>query len=87
MGYKDNAVLTSGRYTLAGGTAGIYWSIGYDISISRNLALGFQLSLISGSLSKYKIFYGTRTEVIKLDKDAFENLSRIDISAGLRFNR
>ncbi|MDR1153926.1 MAG: hypothetical protein LBL04_04385 [Bacteroidales bacterium] len=87
LGYRNKMVSTSGKYTLKGGTAGIYWNIGYDIGISRNLALVFQLSLTSGALSEYKISNGTRTEVVTLEKDSYENLSRIDLSVGLRFGK
>jgi len=40
-----------------------------------------------GVLSQYEISDGRRTETVKLDKDAYENLSRVDISVGLRFNK
>jgi hypothetical protein len=87
LGYHNKAFFTLEKFTLKGGTTGLYWNIGYDIGISQNLVLGFQLSLISGLSSEYKRSNGTRMEVIKLEKDAHENLSRIDLSVGLRFGK
>jgi hypothetical protein len=87
LGYRDKALFASEELTLKGGTAGFYWNIGYDIGISQHIALGFQLSLISGLLSEYKSSNGTYTQVIKLDKDTRENLSRIALSVGLRFGK
>jgi hypothetical protein len=85
LGYHDKGVFASEKITLKGSTAGFYWNIGYDVGISKNLALGFQLSLISGLLSEYKKSNGIYTEVIKFEKNEYENLSRIDLSIGLRF--
>lgn len=86
MGYKDKTVLIT-DYTIKGNTLGLCWDIGYDIGISENLAIGFQFSYMIGTLTKYELFDGTKTETIKLEKDNYESLSRIDLSIGLRFNK
>ncbi|MDR2651313.1 MAG: hypothetical protein LBC68_03230 [Prevotellaceae bacterium] len=49
--------------------------------------MGFQLSLIAGSLNQFKLTDGNRTEIIKFEKNNYENLFRIDLSIGLRFNK
>jgi hypothetical protein len=87
LGYRDKGVFALEELTLKGSTAGFYWNIGYDIGISQHMALGFQLSLLSGLLSEYKRSNGTYTQVIELDKDTRENLSRIALSVGLRFGK
>ncbi|MDR1347133.1 MAG: autotransporter outer membrane beta-barrel domain-containing protein [Prevotellaceae bacterium] len=87
LGYKDKITLVSDTQTLKGNTLGFYVSVGYDIGISKNFALGFQLSVVTGSLNQFKLTDGNRTETIKLEKDKYENLSRIDLSIGLRFNK
>jgi len=86
MGYKNNGVLID-KLIIKGNTMGFSWDIGYDISLSEKFSLGLQLSLTSGVLSKLKFSDGIRTETIKLEKGEHENLSRIDFSIGLRFNR
>ncbi len=86
MGYKNNAVLIS-DYTIRGNSLGLSWDIGYDIGLSENFAIGFQFSWMVGTLTQVEISDGSRTETIKFDKENFENLSRIDLSIGLRFNK
>jgi hypothetical protein len=87
LGYRDKFSLISDKGTFKGGTVGFYMSVGYDISISKNLSLGFQLSAITGTLNQLKLTRGNQTETIKLGKDEYENLSRIDLSIGLRFSK
>jgi hypothetical protein len=88
MGYKDQSVLISDQYILKGNTVGTYLNIGYDIGVSPDLAIGFQLSLSTGNLTQFQVFEnGVYTETKKLEKGQYENLSRIDLSIGLRFNK
>jgi len=86
MGHSKNAVLID-KYKITGSTVGISFDIGYDIGLSKNFSLGFQLSFLSGTMDKYNLSNGGQTETIKLEKGKYENLSRIDFSVGLRFNR
>lgn len=86
MGYMDKTVLIT-DYTIKGNTLGLCWDIGYDIGISKSMAIGFQLSYLIGTLTKYELNDGINTETIKLEKDNYENLSRIDLSIGLRFSK
>lgn len=86
MGYSNDKVIVD-KYKMTGSTLGLSLDIGYDIGLSENLALGFQVSLLTGVLSKYDWNDGTTTQTIKLEKDEYENLNRIDLSIGLRFNK
>lgn len=86
MGYTDKAVLIS-DFIIKGSTVGLCWDIGYDIGLTENLALGFQLSYMIGTLTQYDLSDGVNTETVKLEKDNYESLSRIDLSIGLRFNK
>jgi len=70
---------------LKGNTLGFSWDFAYDIRIAENLALGLQVSFVLGTLREYEITYLSRTETIELDKDNYDNISRIDLSLGLRF--
>jgi hypothetical protein len=87
MGYKDESELVSENFTIKGSTLGLCWEVGYDIGLSDKMAIGFQLSLMQGVLSRLKVSDGQQTQTIELEKDEYENLSRIDISVGLRFNK
>ncbi|WP_181307350.1 hypothetical protein [Rufibacter sp. XAAS-G3-1] len=85
LGYQDNAVLID-KFTIKGSTFGFSADIGYDMKISKNLGLGLQLSLVSGVLKEYEVSDGRSTQTVTLDEDSYENLARIDLSIGLRFN-
>lgn len=85
LGYKDKLDMDGQSITFTGGNIGYTTSIGYDIALSEKAALGFKLSIVSGSLSKMKFSLGPQQETLELEGDERENLSRINISVGLRF--
>ena len=72
---------------MTGSTLGISFDIGYDIGLSENLSLGFQLSVLSGTLFEYDWNDGSTTETINLEEGEYESLNRIDFSVGLRFGK
>lgn len=84
MGYSNDMVLID-KYKMSGSTAGYIIDIGYDIGLSERFALGFQLSLVSGTLFKYEWDDGITTETIELEEGEYESLNRLDLSVGLRF--
>lgn len=86
LGYKNNAMLID-HYTLEGSTVGFTWGVGYDLSLSRHTALGFQLSLLGGTLNKLNVDNGKTTRTMKLEKESYESLSRVDLTVGLKFNQ
>ena len=86
MGYSNDKVLID-KYKLNGSTLGLSLDISYDIGLSDNLSLGFQISYLKGTLLKYKLNHGSTTETIDLDEGEYESLNRIDFSVGLRFGK
>jgi hypothetical protein len=86
MTYKDEAVMVT-PFTITGETLGIGWDIGYDLMTTPNLAVGVQLSFIIGTLIEYEVSDGITTHTVKPEKESYENLSRIDLSLGIRFIR
>jgi hypothetical protein len=86
MGYNNNKVIVD-RYKMTGSTLGTSLDLGYDIGLSENTSLGFQLSLISGYLTKYDLDDGRTKQTIELEKGEYESLYRIDFSVGLRFGK
>ncbi|MGC3976815.1 MAG: hypothetical protein QM751_00370 [Paludibacteraceae bacterium] len=86
LGYYDKAVLID-NYSMSGSTFGVTLDIGYDIGLSKNLALGLQLSYTSGTLTQYKLTQGGFSQTVKLKSENYENLSHINLSIGLRFNQ
>lgn len=83
VGYKDKAYFIT-DYELTGATAGLLLDLGYDIGLSERFAVGFQLSLIGGILTQYKIDDGFNTQTIELEEEEYEGLGRINLSVGLR---
>lgn len=85
LGYKNKFTLID-DYTLTGGTVGLVFDLGGDFSIAPNLSLGLNVSMTVGTLSRISISNGHESQTIELDEENKENLSRIDISIGLRFS-
>lgn len=85
MGYKNNKVIVN-DYIMTSSTMGLALDIGYDIGLSENLSLGFQISFLSGALFEYDWNDGSTTETIDLEESEYESLNRIDFSVGLRFS-
>lgn len=86
MGYSNNKVIVN-NYIMTGNTVGMTLDVGYDIGISDKLSLGFQISLITGTLTEYELDNGSEIETIKLENGEFESVNRIDLSVGLRFHK
>lgn len=86
MGYLNDKVIIN-KYIMTGSTMGLSIDIGYDIGLSENLSLGFQISYLTGTLFEYDWDDGTKTERIILEKGEYEGLNRIDFSVGLRFTK
>lgn len=83
MGYTDK--IGGDYHQIQGSTFGIGWDLGYDIKLSKNTGIGFQLSLLSGTLTKVSYQNGINVSEIDLDEDEREGLGRIDLTVGLRF--
>ena len=86
MGYSNDKVIID-KYKMTGSTMGLSFEIGYDIGLSENFSLGFQISYLTGTLFEYDWNDGIMTETIKLEKGKYESLNRIDFSVGLRFSK
>jgi len=79
LSYKDNAYVVNTEIDIKGSTIGLGISIGGDIIISENIAFGIQASVLLGFLDKIIV------DGQSLDLNESENLTRIDLSLGLRF--
>ncbi len=86
IGYSNDKVIID-KYKMTGNTIGLVFDLGYDFGLSENLSLGVQVSMITGTLTKYDWTDGFTTESVELDNDEYESLSRIDLSVGLRFGK
>ena len=82
--YFDKATLIS-DFTITGGTVGLSYDLGYDILLTKSLALGLQASIMLGTLSSVEVDDGTTTQTLDLGQDNKESLTRINLTIGLRF--
>ncbi len=85
LGYSDSGEVSGYPGKIIGSTVGTAFDLGYEIGLSRNVALAFQASSVTGTLSKIKISSNGQSETRTLSDDDKENLSRIDLSVGIRF--
>ena len=86
-GYIDNWTIEKTYGTNKGGTAGLMFDIDYSYWFAKNTALDIRLAFISGTLSSFTRKTGSSKEKVKLEKDQYEGLGRMDISVGLRFGK
>ena len=82
--YKNEASFID-SYVLSGNNMGFSFDVGFDKSLSKNLACGIKIAYVGGYLTQVEIEKGTEKETIMLAEELYESLSRIDLSVGLRF--
>lgn len=88
MGYNDRFFFNNVEdFKITAETLGLNMAIGYDISVSKNFAIGFKLSLMGGSFREYKQTQDGVTTSEKMPEKTAEGLGTVKLSAGLRFNR
>ncbi len=86
LGYRNNSTMEGIPFKITGSTFGAAIDVAYDIKVAKWLALGAQLSMVGGSLGQIKVEGMGVSETKKLGDDQRENLSRLDVSLGARFN-
>ena len=85
LGYVNNATLIY-DFKITGGTPfGLSYDLGYDIMLTKGLALGIQGSFLLGTLSSVMVDDGTTKQTMDLGQDNKESLARINLTIGLRF--
>ena len=85
IGYHDSAKLID-PYTIKGGTLGYLAEIGYDIGLSKHLAIGASFSLYNGTLRNVNITESSgEHRSVSLEKDKYEGLGHLDLAIGLRY--
>ncbi|WP_298735729.1 outer membrane beta-barrel protein [uncultured Chitinophaga sp.] len=82
--YVDNAVLVD-EAQITGGTAGAGFDVGLDYMITPHFGIGANLGLIGGSISNVKYRDANGERDVELDNNQRENLTRLDVSAGVRW--
>jgi len=83
--YRNEAEYLNEYLLLTGRNLGTDFAINLEYYITDNLSLGAELSAFYSILRKVKITDGTNTQTLDLDKESYENLSRLELSIGIRF--
>lgn len=86
MPYKNNAVVVD-QFTLKSWTVGLLLDLGYEMAIAKDLYLGLSASWKGGTLNHYQYTNGSLDGRIELDAEELVSISRIDLSAGIRWSR
>ncbi|MFB6318315.1 hypothetical protein [Saccharicrinis sp. FJH54] len=85
ISYLDDYIMID-NYSIKGHTIGYLLEIGYDIDLSNNVALGFQLSFYAGNLFNINISDGNTITEVQFEAGEYESVSRIDFTVGIRFH-
>lgn len=84
VGYRDNACVVD-PFQLTGWTLGYYLGLQYDFMITKKLAVGAELAMYTGNVSKlYRTENGVKSQV-EMESGQAQAASHIDASIGIRF--
>lgn len=84
LDYKNHAMLID-EFTFTGNTIGYGVHAGVDYVFDKNIGVGISVSTCNGSLSSMVQDDGKTQQKVVFRTGEYENVSRIDISGGLRF--
>lgn len=82
MNYHDAKTIVT-PFDITGNTVGLSADLGYNIGLTKNLALGFEISMMTGMLTSYELSDGLTTWEAELTEGEYESLSRLDFSVCL----
>lgn len=82
--YKNNNVRRA-DLLITGNTFGMLYSMGVDFKYSNKLVFGADFNLLQATMRKYTYDINGTKVSRALDKDQYENISRIDLSVGFRY--
>lgn len=83
--YRDRVKTIGTEVTIDGGTLGVGLEVGYAVKLAKATKAFLNLSLLTGTITKVNVETGGRKETVKLDKDEFEGLGRLEVTVGLLF--
>jgi hypothetical protein len=82
--YRNEAYVLNFPALLTGSTIGMTGDVGLEYKIRSKFALGADLSYLTGTITKIRIDNGFTVTTQKLEKEQYENISRIALSAGFK---
>lgn len=81
--YRDEAEMLNDQVLIQGVALGTNLTLGLEYFFRPNISIGLESSLFSSQAKKITVTTAQSTEEIKLEKENYENLSRLDLSLGI----
>jgi hypothetical protein len=73
------------NFLATGNAFGFTATLGLEYFVAPKVSLGLDMSLFGATIGKVKVDDGYNSSVVELEDDEKENISHVDLSAGLRF--
>lgn len=83
--YRNEAEYLNGHYLLTGKSFGTDATLGLEYFITDHFSIGADLSVFYSSIRRITMTDGKNHQTLDLDKENYENLSRMELSIGIRF--
>lgn len=83
--YRNEAETLISYYLLEGKCFGTDATLGLEYFFTNKLSAGADLSIFLATMRKITMNDGQNTQTLELDKENYENLSRLEFSIGIRF--
>ena len=83
--YREHYNLVGTPTYYAGKTLGFSFGFGYDREISSGFAIGILAGISTGTLKSVNVTSNGTTKMVDLPASAYEDLTRIDLTLGIRF--
>lgn len=82
--YKNNSVYLN-PMEITGNTIGYLYEIGFDYKFNEHFAAGIEFNVFQATMKEYTYDTGVSTFTKKLEEKDYENIARIEVSAGFRY--
>ena len=83
--YRNEAEVMDQFYLLKGKNIGLDISLGLEYFITSGISVGTDLSVFYSKIQKMTLSNGSTSTTMDLGKENYENLSRLELSIGVRF--
>jgi hypothetical protein len=83
--YRDEAEVMDQYFLLKGKNIGFDISVGLEYFITPDISVGTDLSVFYSKIQKMTLSNGSTSTSMDLEKENYENLSRLELSIGVRF--
>ncbi|MFA8449221.1 MAG: hypothetical protein ACEPOW_00835 [Bacteroidales bacterium] len=85
--FYDSMIETADKRLYKGNSYGILLDLGYEFQIKKNIDLALSIAYSRGFIKKISQKTVRRIETIELDQPNFIDLSRVDITLGIRYQK